>query len=67
MSRCVYVYKTYENGESELIARAASPFKAIEIAAEHHDDVGRGIISIGSEQKYFAAIDLTKAHIVLPK
>ncbi len=49
MSRWVGAYKTYENGEKQLIARVTSAFKAVEIAAEHHDNTERAMISIGSE------------------
>ncbi len=48
MSRWVGVYKTYENGDRQLIARAKSPYEAIKIAAEHHDDAEHAILSIGS-------------------
>ncbi len=49
MSRKVGVYRTYENGEKELIKRVTSAFEAIEIAAKHHEDAERAMISIGSE------------------
>jgi len=48
MSRWVGVYKTYENGEKRLIARVTSALEAIDIAAEHYDDIGHAMISIGS-------------------
>ncbi len=49
MSRWVGVYKTYENGERELIARVTSVDKAIEIVAKHHDDEGCTSALISSE------------------
>ncbi len=51
MSRLVGIYKTYENGEKELIARVASPYEAIKIAAEHHDDAKCVGILIRSESE----------------
>ncbi len=42
------VYRIYENGEKQLIARVTSPFEAIDIAAEHYGETERTTIAIGS-------------------
>jgi len=49
MSRWVGVYRTYENGERQLIARVKSPYEAIIIATEHYGEIEHTTIIIGSE------------------
>ncbi len=49
MSRKVGAYRTYENGEKQLIARVTSAFEAIDIAAEHIGKIEHTFISFGSE------------------